>query len=446
MNARKGSEEAHRTGHVSRWGALDRHGGTSYDARLAVWTRPLLVVMAFMCVTAHSATTRAQSPATQAATLHVTENAGVRRFNYPVHARVPFERGALRDVAHVRLLRADEEVAAQVGAESRWPDGSVQWLTVYFNASIGPSTTETYRVEYGDDVMAEAQTGRGLVLREDADAVQVGNLRFSKSGTPLLLSVKYREEVIGLGANGIVVTDETGARSDLAGVDTVEFEVVQRGPLYVEFRYSGHLVFATGDSFPFVMVVGTPNSKSWVKLSATVDDPNSRLRDLSLHLPFLLGDLPWVWDFGTDYWTYGALRAQDDSVVLTNVVSPPDHSSWRVDLRRSGRDQVYETGDQAVAGWGHIQGSEEVVAFAMDGFGSQAGTYRMSIDGAGHTSFGFSPATPIRQHRLTVYTHFVSTPVQIGAATSPTSMLHPLVAVCELERYTASGLPAPPSR
>ena len=335
-------------------------------------------------------------------------------------------------------------MAAQFGAESRWPDGSVQWLTVDFNASIDPLTAETYRVEYGDDVTAAVEPRWGLTLHEDTETVQVGSRRFSKSGVPLLRSVTYRQEVIGTGTNGFVVRSVDGASSDPTRMDSLEFEIVRRGPIYVELRYSGRMVFNASDSLPFVVSVGMPNSKSWVRMSARVDDPNARLRDLSLHLPITVGGLPLVWDFGTDRWTYGSLRAEDDAVALNNVVNASDTNRWDINLRRDGRDELYETGTGAAAGWGHVQSAKDIVAFAMESFGSQVGAYRMSIDGSGQITLGFSPAVPTRQHVLTIYTHFVSPPVQIGAATSPTSMLNPLVAVCEPERYTASRVPPPP--
>lgn len=410
-------------------------------------TRLVVVAVALMCAleqVSEAARPRAEAQTTQSANVYISETAGVRRFFYPVNARVPFARGELRDVAHVRLLAQDAEVAAQFGIESRWPDGSVQWLTVDFNTSIEPLSTETYRVEYGDDVAAAVEPRGGLTLDEDAEAIQVGRLRFSKSGVPILRSARYRQEAIGAGTNGFVAKNADGATSDPTRVDSLEFEIVRRGPIYVELRYSGRMVFDTNDFLPFVVNVGMPNSKSWVRFSVRVDDPDARLRDLSWHLPITVGDLPFVWDFGTDRWTYGALRAEDDAVTLTNVVSAPDTNRWDVNLRRDGRDQLYETGTRAVAGWGHIQGAEEVVAFAMDNFASQVGTYRMSIDGTGQIALGFSPAVPARQHVLTIFTHFVSPPVQIGAATSPTSMLNPLLAVCELERYRASDVPPPP--
>ena len=60
-------------------------------------------------------------------------------------------------------------------------------------------------------------------------------------------------------------------------------------------------------------------------------------------------------------------------------------------------------------------------------FGTEAGTYTMSLNGQGQAVFRIAPAQRSAERRITVYEHFVSTPVPIGAATSPTAMINPLV-------------------
>jgi hypothetical protein len=67
------------------------------------------------------------------------------------------------------------------------------------------------------------------------------------------------------------------------------------------------------------------------------------------------------------------------------------------------------------------------VAFAIPDFGAEAGTYTCTVDGSGQLSFRFAPERPLPHLQLTVYEHFVTTPVQVGAVTSPVSMLNPLV-------------------
>ena len=326
--------------------------------------------------------------------LRVTEQAGIRRTAFPVSARIPFPGRSPLDPSHVRLTMGGKEVPAQYSAES-------QWLDVDFNASIGPLESQTYQVEYGPGV-APAAPPRGLSVAEEADAIQVGNVRFSKSGSPLILSVKYRAEDIGQGVNGLVVTDNAGQTHAAISSKT---EILKRGPLLVEIRYSGTLMIDSGYSPQFVMTVSMPNSKTMINVSASVEDPLKRLREIAFGTPLALGPMPWVWDFGTKNWTYGSFRNATDSVTLTQ-----DAGGWKV----MTKEQLYETskGVTDAVRWGHIQDGKEVVAFG--------GATNFTLDGRGQVMFRSAPP------ELKIFEHFVNTPVQIGAATSPSALLSPL--------------------
>ena len=136
----------------------------SSHVSLAGWTASLVALTVLTLITADGVgfTVWAQppSPAAERVTVLVTETAGIRRFFYPVHARVPFAAGQLSPTENARLRRADDDddaaVASQISAESLWPDGSVQWLSVHFNTSIGPGESQTYQVEYGSGSAVQA--------------------------------------------------------------------------------------------------------------------------------------------------------------------------------------------------------------------------------------------------------------------------------------------------
>ena len=351
----------------------------------------------------------------QAIGIQVEESAGIRRTAFPVGARVHFGQGILREPGNARLTLGDTEMPAQYSTEALWPDGTVEWLDVDWNASIGPEETQEYALEYGPDVHA-APPPRGLSVTEDADGIQVGNVRFSKSGSPLVLSVKYRGEEIGSGMNGIFMTTDAGP----AKISSLKAQIVKRGPLLVVIRYSGDLIVDSTYRAPLLLTVSMPNSKTIVKISAAVKDPGRRLREIAIETPFAFGPLPWVWDFGTTRWTYGSLRNAADSVTLLQTVS----GDWTV--RTS---QLYEKStterDEPVQ-WGHIQDGKEVVAFGVERPSQQTGTWRMDLRGDGQAAFSFAPATPSTHHEIAVFEHFVMAPVQIGAATSPSALLHPL--------------------
>src|SRR5436853_3172950 len=163
------------------------------------------VIAAVLAILIGSVVALAQTPS--GINLHVKETAGIRRSAYPVNGRVPFPKGALKDASHVRLMLADREVAAQIAVESKWPDQSIQWLDLDFNATIAPMEEQTYRVEFGDEIKPGAAPRGGLMITDAADSVQVGNVRFNKNKSPMVLSVRYRQEDIGSGPNGFFVTD-----------------------------------------------------------------------------------------------------------------------------------------------------------------------------------------------------------------------------------------------
>jgi len=384
----------------------------------------------------------AQAPA--GVNLHVKETAGIRRNTFPVNARVPFARGVLKDPAFVRLMLNEREVAAQVAADSRWPDQSIQWLAVDFNASVAPLEQQTFRVEYGEGVKSGVAP-RGLTVTQTDDAIQVGNVRFNKKQSPLVLSVRYRQEDIGSGPNGFTVTDNAGAAHDLGMAEGMKVEVVKPGPLYVVVRYTGQASIGA-DKVPFTITVEMPNSKTWVKYAASVEDAGKRLRAITFNTPLALTGFPWQWDFGTGSWTYGVFRNPTDSVVLTQTVKS-GANDWQIKTGTKGQETPYESAagsrPKMSEGWGHLQDAKEVVAFGWDKFGQQPGTYTVSFDAQGQSMFRFAPAQTVPRHEIAVYLHYVASPTPVGALTSPVSMLNGLTAFCDRDQYTKAGVPVP---
>jgi hypothetical protein len=214
----------------------------------------------------------------------------------------------------------------------------------------------------------------------------------------------------------------------------------------VVIRYTGRLAVDAGYSAPFVVTVEMPTGKTWIKVNAKVDDPGRRLREISYQTALSLGPLPWVWDIGTDRWTYGTIRNPSDSVVLSETLKTPGTVDWQIDSGPKGKEQPYEVG---VAGrskmirWAHLQDGKEVIALAVDGDPDLPGKYQLALDGEGGTSIRFTAARPAAQHELTVYEHFIPTPVQIGAITTPTSMVSPLTATCDPKQFSISRVQVP---
>jgi hypothetical protein len=405
-----------------------RTRSSAFAVLIVLAAAPMLAGAPLAASSGRAASAGAQK-ARRSAAIQVTEATGIRRTEYPVNARVQLSRGALADAAHARLRLNDADAPAQYSAESRWDDESVQWLDVDFNVSLGPSESRTYQLEYGPDV-SPAPAPRGLTVTDNTDSIQVGNVKFSKSGSPLILSASYRGELIGQGQNGLAITDSSGARHDLSTAQSLKVDLVKGGPLSVVVRYSGRMPIDGTYAVPFTLKCEMPNSKSWVRTSAVVEDPATRVKDIIFETPLAFGEKPWMWDFSTENGTYGVFRNATDAALLTQTVNAKGTNGWTVQTGTQAELHPYESSTasrtRVAAGWGHILDARTAVAFAIDRFATETGTYTISLNGQGQAVFRFAPAQGSAEHRLTVYEHFVATPVPIGAATSPTSMINPL--------------------
>ena len=111
--------------------------------------------------------------------LQVVESAGVERCHWPVTRGVPFPSGAVRNPARLGVKDADgRPVSAQFRVLSRWPDESLKWVLVDFQADVPPGGSSSYTVcESGE----RADPGEEVRVREDDGRLVVctGPLRFA---------------------------------------------------------------------------------------------------------------------------------------------------------------------------------------------------------------------------------------------------------------------------
>ena len=88
--------------------------------------------------------------------LTIEEPTGVLREGWPLRRGVPLPRNELNSTSNIRLLNpAGDEHPCCVKESARWPDGSIKWILIDFQVSIGPQESEIYKIEYGPDVLRE---------------------------------------------------------------------------------------------------------------------------------------------------------------------------------------------------------------------------------------------------------------------------------------------------
>ena len=119
---------------------------------------------------------------------------------FPVTGGLPLPRGSLRDPRHVRLVQAGREVPLQTEVLAWWPDRSVKWLLVDFQAVPG---TEGFSLEFGEGIAAKAVTD-GILASEQNGVVGVDTreLRFTvrPDGSGFIDELSFRGERISKAA------------------------------------------------------------------------------------------------------------------------------------------------------------------------------------------------------------------------------------------------------
>ncbi|HYM12495.1 MAG TPA: hypothetical protein VEU62_17290 [Bryobacterales bacterium] len=318
--------------------------------------------------------------------LRVTETAGIRRFSYPVTA-------TLTAPGQFRVLQDGHAVPAQFRGRE-----------FDFNVSLGPYESREYTLE----PEASPVLDRPVITEQagDFDVSFTSSLRFSVSRTlaGFLASVQApRWDYLRPGSAGLILRARDGSTHRLAASSA---RILKDGPLAaaLEFTASGPAGAASTIRLDF------PRSKSWVRVTWSVSDPSAQIAALGLDLNLNLSNPPALVDFGAGSLVYTPLKPGQSAAL---VAGP---QSWRVLVA----GEPYVSAKQGRAeGWAHVMDRDRATAVAIAGFGSQNGRIEVASDG--RLQIWREGTIP-----LTFWLHFVTMPIQIGAATSPQSILAPL--------------------
>ena len=190
--------------------------------------------------------------------------------------------------------------------------------------------------------------------------------------------------------------------------------VLKQGPLATTLEFSSTEALRSSRNVASRVRMEFPRSKSWVKTTWTVEDPEALIIGLGVDLNLNIQGEPALVDFGAGSMVYAALRAGQRAALIGGP------QSWQVLV---GSDP-YATGSSGPAeGWAHVMDRERCTAVAVAGFGERQDRIEAVANGRlqiWREARGGGPKI------LTFWLHFVSMPVQVGAATSPQAMLAPL--------------------
>ena len=257
--------------------------------------------------------------------LTVTETANVERRGWPVTSGVPFPKGDLGNVHNLRLLDADgRRIPVQFLQTAEWPDGSIKWVLVDFQADVGANATSGYVLQYGAKIRESLPTTSLRVSDEPGHvAVDTGAIRFviNKSSFALFDEVRIGDRLVARRA-GLSMVDGQGTTYTAGEPELVEVE--ELGPMRVCIRAKGKYTAEDGAPLfdydvrihafagkPYVRVIH--NYVCHMELGAPENRSDIKIRSMSIEIP-LVDSSSSKCVFGTDAAAPLELDAIDNQV------------------------------------------------------------------------------------------------------------------------------------
>jgi hypothetical protein len=257
------------------------------------------------------------------------EDSGLGRL-FPVRSGVPLPKGALGSDLHLRLLDpSGQEVPLQTGTLAYWPDGSLKWVLLDFQAHS--SEAAAYTLEYGSDVTRRSFPSPLRVTQSgDRISVTTGPLRFAinkrRFGLLESLSLDNRALISAEEPGTLEVTAADGRRySSLGAPEEVLLE--EAGPVRTTIRVRGHYRAEDGRGLlAYTVLLDAYAGQRFVRIRHTWGNDSGEeeftsIRALRLRLPLIAERTP-----AERGWTFGGSPGQSGTFPGAGPVHLRQHT------------------------------------------------------------------------------------------------------------------------
>ncbi|MBI1977231.1 MAG: glycoside hydrolase family 127 protein [Candidatus Omnitrophica bacterium] len=308
----------------------------------------------------------------------------------PVEGGIPFPLGELRDVTNVRVQNAQgEDVPFQSRILGRWPDGSIKWLSVHFQATVDPMGGAGYYLDYGPGIKT-LEFPTKLKVTENAESIQINTgvletvlskknfylfdaVRFDKNGDGILES---NEEVVSKAPLTVTFRGKE-FRADLDD-QTYQVEIEESGSQKVVIKASGWFESTDHDRYCQAIVrYYFYQGRSYVKVSHTfIYTGYPENKQFSEYRNFKLPVNETIESFGIKL-PYHFLQEKNERVLIGQSQNPPQRllignkirlvqSDWK--KAELTRDSEIIPSNDSYAGWVDISGTSKGIALAVRNF------------------------------------------------------------------------------
>ncbi len=317
----------------------------------------------------------APEPPDNAIVIHVSSPAGPPPLGAPVETSVPFARGKLPRPEGFAIYAPDgKPVPGQFRSAMNWPDGSVRWLAVAFEAAAGPGK---YILRKGENPSAPSlvSTVNGRTVIDTGELTV--RISPSESGWLEVLAAPSvdgaaQPVVAGASAGDLVLVRHDGKvfRASLDGISR-RVVVEEHGPVRACVRIEGQCRAPDGEGlFNYLIRCTAFRKRSEVRLEVTwvnaTDNPSEQIRDVRMVFPF--GFEPDRLVIGCETGVYDGPFLKDRPVY---VLQEDRDRYWAKTLNPDGRVQNLASGGcngEHAPGWLYLQNSNRSLAVWVPNF------------------------------------------------------------------------------
>ncbi len=317
--------------------------------------------------------------------ISVAETAGIARSAEPVSAGIPLPREAVFGVGELALLdAAGNAVPTQFEVLARWPDGSVKWLLVEFQATVAGGQTAVFELRRAAAIMK----ARPIAVKETEEGFEVDTGRAffyldKRLHKPFSRVRVDGREVLDGGSSNIALIDFEG-RTCAPRITGAVLETA--GTLRTTVRFEGKMLAQGAEPLAdFISRVTFFAGRSVVKVKLTLRNSRGACHPGGL------------WDLGDA----GSIYFRDLSIAVALLQSGPPRVLWSTEpgaaTREAERLEIYQdsSGGENWRSSNHVDKSG-VVGCSFRGYRATADartseglratpTVSLSADGAGIT-------------------------------------------------------------
>jgi hypothetical protein len=201
------------------------------------------------------------------------EEIGVARRAARVRFGLPLPEGRLFQTSQLRLLAPDgQEEAAQFAVMGLWPDKSLKWVLLQFNAAIAANERQLWRIEYGREIRAQAHRPTQLLLKnmEDRAIISNGLTEIQVDKKRFGLAMREVGSAAGIRRLDVVLRDEQGNPFQASGAACDDWRIEEQGQERIVIRMAGRYYNRQGRSLmSYVARLSCQRQSPLVELSWT---------------------------------------------------------------------------------------------------------------------------------------------------------------------------------